>query len=691
MHEHEARLEKLQAERSRGAQGDADAQAARRGARGRARALGRARDPGRGPRRSATCRAAARWPPTARGRGARDASRRRRSSRRSAASGSGSSGRTAPARRRCCARSRATCRRSTGASASATRSRSATSPSCATRRSPARRSSTRSSRRSRSRPARRAATSPGSCSAATTCSRRSGTLSGGERSRLELALLGIMPSNLLLLDEPTNHLDIAAREAIESFLAESPATILVVSHDRRLLETVCERAVGRRRRRSPCRSTAAIAPGARRRRRLDGPSAGARGGAAAAGAGRARLRAPPTRGRRLAAAARLDGRGRRTAARRRRGGPAPPRRARPGSAAPKLSKDAYRRRASALDAELGRLGLRKSQLELALGTPVDHVELRRDAPGHERARRRRARAGRGRGRLAGARGAGTVTPPAVPRPSGSGSPGRSAAASRRSPAGSASCGAIVIDADAGRARGHGPRAAGSRRRRRARSATAVRRRTATLDRAALGRIVFADPARPARARGDRPSGRPAADPRADRGGRARRARRRVVDRGDQARRGRARGRCATRSGSSPATPNVQRYRLVRRGTSPEEADQRIAAQAGLVARLSSAATRIDRHERLGGADAGAGDRRPQGRDRAALRRGRWQRAARPGEPGRAVGGASGQRRATEGAAGSGVLPGQPADRSSAPWQASPDDRCGTPDDGSPAWPRCVRW
>src|SRR3954447_23610208 len=65
------------------------------------------------------------------------------------------------------------------------------------------------------------------------------TLSGGERSRLELALLGILPSNLLLLDEPTNHLDIAAREAIESFMAETPATLLVVSHDRRLLETVC--------------------------------------------------------------------------------------------------------------------------------------------------------------------------------------------------------------------------------------------------------------------------------------------------------------------------------------------------------------------------------------------------------------------------------------------------------------------
>ena len=66
-------------------------------------------------------------------------------------------------------------------------------------------------------------------------------LSGGERSRLELALLGIQASNLLLLDEPTNHLDIAAREAIEGFLVESPATLLIVSHDRRLLETVCDR------------------------------------------------------------------------------------------------------------------------------------------------------------------------------------------------------------------------------------------------------------------------------------------------------------------------------------------------------------------------------------------------------------------------------------------------------------------
>ena len=92
-------------------------------------------------------------------------------------------------------------------------------------------------------------------------------LSGGERSRLELAVLGITPANLLLLDEPTNHLDIPAREALEAFLRETPATVLVVSHDRRLLETLCERlwvvddGLGGR------RSTAATGRGARRSRR----------------------------------------------------------------------------------------------------------------------------------------------------------------------------------------------------------------------------------------------------------------------------------------------------------------------------------------------------------------------------------------------------------------------------------------
>ena len=199
-------------------------------------------------------------PPAA---GAAPGGARARSSRPSAASGSGSSGRTAPARRRCSGRSPATCRRSTGRSPSATPSRSATSPSCATRRSPARPCSTRCSRRSRSPPGEARSYLARFLFRGDDAFKEVRSLSGGERSRLELALLGIQASNLLLLDEPTNHLDIPAREAIEAFMATSPATLLVVSHDRRLLETVCEKlwVVDRGRR---CRSTAAIAPGGRR-------------------------------------------------------------------------------------------------------------------------------------------------------------------------------------------------------------------------------------------------------------------------------------------------------------------------------------------------------------------------------------------------------------------------------------------
>jgi ATP-binding cassette subfamily F protein 3 len=196
------------------------------------------------------------------------------------------------------------------------------------------------------------------------------TLSGGERSRLELALLGILPANLLLLDEPTNHLDIPAREAIETFLRETPATILVVSHDRRLLETICDRlwvvddglAV-------PFDGgypawRAAIA---------DGWTAAKAAAAEAARihAGSARptvATAPPAR--RGPATAAVDG--------------APAAEATPAAPGatpkPRLSKDTYRRQAAVVEAELTRLGLRKNHLELALADPAtqgNFVELRR--------------------------------------------------------------------------------------------------------------------------------------------------------------------------------------------------------------------------------------------------------------------------------------------------------------------------
>jgi ATPase subunit of ABC transporter with duplicated ATPase domains len=68
--------------------------------------------------------------------------------------------------------------------------------------------------------------------------RAAGTLSPGERTRAALALLQARGVNLLVLDEPTNHLDLPAIEQLESALASYPGTLLLVTHDRRMLETV---------------------------------------------------------------------------------------------------------------------------------------------------------------------------------------------------------------------------------------------------------------------------------------------------------------------------------------------------------------------------------------------------------------------------------------------------------------------
>jgi ATP-binding cassette subfamily F protein 3 len=73
--------------------------------------------------------------------------------------------------------------------------------------------------------------------------RRVASLSGGERTRLALAKLLLEPRNLLFLDEPTNHLDIFAAEILEEALCEFEGTVLLVSHDRRLLENVTTRTV----------------------------------------------------------------------------------------------------------------------------------------------------------------------------------------------------------------------------------------------------------------------------------------------------------------------------------------------------------------------------------------------------------------------------------------------------------------
>jgi ATP-binding cassette, subfamily F, member 3 len=66
-------------------------------------------------------------------------------------------------------------------------------------------------------------------------------LSGGERRRLALALLVASGANFLVVDEPTNHLDLESREALEAALEAFPGTVLLVSHDRALLDAVAER------------------------------------------------------------------------------------------------------------------------------------------------------------------------------------------------------------------------------------------------------------------------------------------------------------------------------------------------------------------------------------------------------------------------------------------------------------------
>ena len=66
------------------------------------------------------------------------------------------------------------------------------------------------------------------------------SLSGGERARLALALIAWQKPNLLILDEPTNHLDLHARAALAEALVEFPGALLLVSHDRHLIETTCD-------------------------------------------------------------------------------------------------------------------------------------------------------------------------------------------------------------------------------------------------------------------------------------------------------------------------------------------------------------------------------------------------------------------------------------------------------------------
>jgi ATP-binding cassette subfamily F protein 3 len=74
----------------------------------------------------------------------------------------------------------------------------------------------------------------------TTIHNKVGQLSGGERARLAFLRLIMEPYNLLLLDEPTNHMDIESKNAIETALNSYTGTVIVVSHDRKFLDTVTD-------------------------------------------------------------------------------------------------------------------------------------------------------------------------------------------------------------------------------------------------------------------------------------------------------------------------------------------------------------------------------------------------------------------------------------------------------------------
>ena len=130
--------------------------------------------------------------------------------------------------------------------------------------------------------------------------------SGGERSRLALAILVARRPNLLLLDEPTNHLDLSMRHTLLMALQEFAGAVVVVSHDRALLRGVCDRFVlvagGQRHglRRRP-RGLRRLAGSSAQRRAAGVPRRGAALAARAAPAGGRGAQPPEPAARRAAA------------------------------------------------------------------------------------------------------------------------------------------------------------------------------------------------------------------------------------------------------------------------------------------------------------------------------------------------------------------------------------------------------
>jgi ATP-binding cassette subfamily F protein 3 len=152
----------------------------------------------------------------------------------------GSSDRTGPARRPCSAWRSARRSRTRARSGSGPRSRPATTARSTRPSRPTRRRSTWSPDQAADRAAGAVVPDGFKFDRDDTMNRVS-ALSGGERSRLQVACLILQGANLLLLDEPTNNLDIPSVEELEEALLDFDGTIVAISHDRYFLEKVCGR------------------------------------------------------------------------------------------------------------------------------------------------------------------------------------------------------------------------------------------------------------------------------------------------------------------------------------------------------------------------------------------------------------------------------------------------------------------
>jgi len=66
------------------------------------------------------------------------------------------------------------------------------------------------------------------------------TLSGGEQTKVRMALIAKIKSNVLIFDEPTNHLDVAIKKALQEALQAYEGTVILVSHEKPFYEPICD-------------------------------------------------------------------------------------------------------------------------------------------------------------------------------------------------------------------------------------------------------------------------------------------------------------------------------------------------------------------------------------------------------------------------------------------------------------------